>query len=203
MTPDRPASVDVSGLPTTTFGYRNVVWWSTVAFMAIEGTTLAMCAVTYLYLARTAPTLPPARIPPPALTWATLEVALMLVSLVPVARFTRASSRKDLRAVRGWIVVALLFNAAFTGLRYLELGDLHVRWDSNAYGSAAWLVLLAHGSLLAVEVGELAIVGAMAWTGRWEDKHFSDACDVAFYWYFMVLSWLPLYVMVFLLPRMV
>jgi heme/copper-type cytochrome/quinol oxidase subunit 3 len=203
MTPEHRSSVDVSGLPTTTFGYRNVVWWSTVAFMAIEGTSLALCAVTYLYLVRSHPTLPPARTPPPALTRATLEVALMLVSFVPATLLTRAGTRKDLPALRVWIAVTLLFNLAFVLLRYLELGDLHVRWDSNAYGSAAWLVMLTHGSLLAVEVGELGIVGAMAWTGRWEDKHFSDACDVAFYWYFMVLSWLPLYAMVFLLPRMV
>ncbi|HVH13397.1 MAG TPA: hypothetical protein VM759_10110, partial [Longimicrobium sp.] len=134
MTSPRTASVDVSGLPSTAFGHRSVVWWSTVAFMVIEGTTLALCAVTYLYLARTQPMLPPARIPPPALGWATLEVALMLVSFVPVTGLTRASSRKDLRGVRRWIVVALLFNVAFVALRYLELGDLHVRWDANAYG---------------------------------------------------------------------
>jgi cytochrome c oxidase subunit III len=34
-----------------------------------------------------------------------------------------------------------------------------------------------------------------------ERKHFSDAADMTFYWYFMVGAWLPLYVLCFLLPR--
>jgi cytochrome c oxidase subunit 3 len=201
MSPPRQASVDVSGLPDITFGPRNLVWWGTVAFMVIEGTTLAMCAATYLYLRRNFAMLPPARIAPPDLGLATLEVALMLASFLPVALLSRAASRKDLPACRAWMLAAIAFNLAFVALRWFELGDLNVRWDLNAYGSSAWLVLIVHGTLLAAEVGELAVFSLIAWTGRWEEKHFPDASDLAMYWYFMCLSWLPLYAMVFLLPR--
>ena len=201
MSPRRHASIDVSGLPDVTFGHRNLVWWGTVGFMAIEGTTLAMCAATYLYLRRNFAMLPPARIPVPGLGLATLEVALMLVSFLPVALLARAARRKDLPACRLWMLAAIAFNLAFVALRWFELGDLNVRWDLNAYGSSAWLVLLVHGTLLAAEVGELAVFSLIAWTGRWEEKHFPDASDLAMYWYFMCLSWLPLYAMVFLLPR--
>jgi heme/copper-type cytochrome/quinol oxidase subunit 3 len=201
MSPRGQASVDVSGLPDVTYGHRNLVWWGTVGFMVIEGTTLAMCAATYLYLRRNFAMLPPARIPPPGLGLATLEVALMLVSFLPVALLSRAAGRKDLPASRMWMLVAIALNLAFVALRWFELGDLHVRWDLNAYGSSAWLVLIVHGTLLVAEVGELAVFSLIAWTGRWEEKHFPDASDLAMYWYFMCLSWLPLYAMVFLLPR--
>jgi heme/copper-type cytochrome/quinol oxidase subunit 3 len=33
-------------------------------------------------------------------------------------------------------------------------------------------------------------------------KRFSDAEDNAFYWYFVVLSWLPLYAVLYWLPRL-
>lgn len=201
MSPRQQASVDVSGLPDITFGSRNLVWWGTVAFMVIEGTTLAMCAATYLYLRRNFSALPPERISLPGVGLATLEAALMLASFVPVALLSRAASRKDLPACRGWMLVAIAFNLAFVALRWFELGALHVRWDLNAYGSSAWLVLIVHGTLLAAAVGELAVFSLIAWTGRWEEKHFPDASELAMYWYFMCLSWLPLYAMVFLLPR--
>ena len=201
MSPQRQASIDVSGLPDVTFGYRNLVWWGTVAFMVIEGTTLAMCAATYLYLRRNFSMLPPERVALPGLTAATAEVALMLASFVPLAVLGRAAERKDLRACRRWMLVAIAFSVAFVALRWFELGDLHVRWDHNAYGSSAWLVLVVHGTLLVAEVGELAVFALIAWTGRWEEKHFPDATDLVMYWYFMCLSWLPLYAMVFLLPR--
>jgi len=194
-------SIDVSGLPDVTYGSRNLVWWGTVAFMAIEGMTLAMCAGTYLYLRRNFSMLPPERVAVPDLALATVEVALMLVSFLPLAILSRAAHRKDLPAVRIWLLVAVAFNLAFVALRWFELGDLNVRWDHNAYGSSAWLVLIVHGTLVLAEVGELLVFSLIAWTGRWEEKHFPDAADLVMYWYFMCLSWLPLYAMVFLLPR--
>jgi heme/copper-type cytochrome/quinol oxidase subunit 3 len=196
-----PATLDVSALPENVFGNRSVVWWATTAFMAIEGTTLAVCAVTYLYLRRNFATLPPERLVPPALGVASAEVALMLVSFLAIHRLDRAGAEKRLPAIRVWLLVALAFNLAFVVLRWFELPALHVRWDQNAYGSSAWLILLVHGTLLAAEVGEIALFALMAWTGHWEEKHYSDTCDLAFYWYFMVLSWLPLYAIVYLLPR--
>lgn len=201
MTPVRRSSIDVSGLPDVTFGHRNVVWWGTLAFMAIEGTTLAMCAATYLYLRRNFSALPPERVAVPGLTLATIEVALMLVSFVPVYLLRKAAEEKRFERVRLLMLVAIAFNVAFVVLRGLELGQVHVRWDTNAYGSSVWLVLLVHGTLLAAEVGELLVFTLIAFTDRWEEKHFPDACDLGFYWYFMCLSWLPLYAMVFLLPR--
>jgi cytochrome c oxidase subunit 3 len=201
MSPDRRAGIDVSGLPTDVYGHRSTIWWGTVAFMLIEGTTLAICAATYLYLRRNFSALPPERVAVPGLTLATAEAALMLVSFIPNHLLSGAAHRKDFGAVSRLLAVMLAFNLAFVVLRWFELGELHVRWDTNAYGSSAWLVLIVHGTLLAAEVGELFVFALIGWTGRWEEKHFPDASDLSLYWYFMVLSWLPLYAMVFLLPR--
>jgi heme/copper-type cytochrome/quinol oxidase subunit 3 len=33
-----------------------------------------------------------------------------------------------------------------------------------------------------------------------QEKHFSDASDSSFYWYFLTGSWVPLYVTVYLSP---
>jgi len=32
-------------------------------------------------------------------------------------------------------------------------------------------------------------------------KHFSDVSDNAFYWYFVVASWIPLYLLIYWVPR--
>jgi heme/copper-type cytochrome/quinol oxidase subunit 3 len=201
MSPARPSTVDVSGLPTDVYGHRSTVWWGTVAFMLIEGTTLAICAATYLYLRRNFGALPPERIAPPGLTAATANVALMLVSLLPNHLLARAGYRQDDRAIKGLTLLAVAFCVAFVVLRGFELRALHVRWDLNAYGSATWATLVFHGTLLAVEVGEVAVMSAIFWAGRQEAKHYSDVTDLCFYWYFMCLAWVPLYALVFLLPR--
>ena len=66
---------------------------------------------------------------------------------------------------------------------------------------AQWLVVGAHATLLLVELVEIGGMAAMFWLAPIEEKHFSDVADASFYWYFMVLAWLPLYVLCFLVPR--
>lgn len=195
------ASIDVSGLPTQVYGYRSVVWWGTAAFMLIEGTTLVICAMTYLYLGRHFDSLPPERIQLPALGAATANVALMLASLVPNHFLSKAASRKDLGGVKVLTLLAIALSLGMAVLRWFELQAAHVRWDQNAYGSAVWATLIFHGTLLAVEVGEVAVMSAIFWMGRNEEKHWGDVTDLCFYWWFMVLSWLPLYGLLYGYPR--
>jgi heme/copper-type cytochrome/quinol oxidase subunit 3 len=201
VTPARRAGIDVSGLPTHVYGHRSTIWWGTAGFMLIEGTTLAICAAAYLYLRRNFSALPPERIAAPDLTVATVNVALMLASLVPNHLLSLAGYRKDDRAIKLLTLLSIAICTVFVVLRWFEFQALHVRWDQNAYGSAAWATLFFHGTLLAVEVGETAVMSAIFWRGRQETKHYSDVTDLCFYWYFMVLVWVPLYAMVFLLPR--
>jgi hypothetical protein len=52
-----------------------------------------------------------------------------------------------------------------------------------------------------IEAAEVIGTAALCFTDLLEAKHFSDVNDLAFYWYFLVLSWIPLYVLVFLAPR--
>ena len=86
-------------------------------------------------------------------------------------------------------------------LRALEFRTLHVSWATNAYGSLLWVILGLHGTLVAIELAEVAGMTIIMHGEDPEPKHFTDAADIAFYWYFLVGSWLPLYAMVWLLPR--
>jgi len=194
------ASVDVSHLPTVVFGIRDLTWWGTLAFMVIEGLTLVICAVSYLYLRPNVDSWPPAGTPLPSLGVPIVGIVLYLASIPPVMALDRAARRMDLRGVRIWLLVASAFIIAFTIVRYLEFGALNVRHFANAYGSVTWTVLGFHFTLVIVEVAEVLGLAAMMWFEDVEPKHFTDASDVAFYWYFLTGSWLVLAALVFLFP---
>src|SRR5690606_31010695 len=70
--------LDVARLPTTTFGHRNHLWWGTLGFMLIEGTTFVICVASYFYLRLNFPTWPPEHTLLPSLLWPTVHVAVML-----------------------------------------------------------------------------------------------------------------------------
>ena len=195
------ADVDASRLPDTVFGARDLTWWGTLAFMAIEGVTLAVCAASYFYLWRNVPTWPPG-IHPPSWGLATAGVLLYLLSIPPMVRLSRAATHMDLRGVRRWLLVGCAFILLFAVVRALEFGTLGVSWSTNAYGSLLWTILGFHGTLVVIEVAEVIGLAIIMHRDDPEPKHFTDAADVAFYWYFLVASWLPLYAMVWLLPRL-
>ena len=199
----RPRVVmDVSELPDVCFGPRDIMWWGTAGFVLIEGFTMVLCWVVLVYLHQNFPTWPPESTRRPSLGLPSILAATMALSIPFMWWLEKAAKRFDLRAVRFGLAVAGLVCLAFCGLRIAELASsIHVKWNTNAYGSAVWLVLGAHGTLLAVEAAEVVGMAAMFWLAPIERKHFSDAADAAFYWYFMVAAGLVSYVLVFLLPR--
>lgn len=191
---------DVSALPRTVFGHRSLMWWGTLGFIVIEGATLFVCAMSYLYVRRNFSTWPPEHVFRPALTIPTIQAALMLVSNIPMRWADRASSRMDLRGVRIGFLICSVLAVIMTVLRWYEFRALNVRWDSNAYGSAAWATLTAHGTLLVLELAETVAFTVLLFQQQVEERDLSGASDNAFYWYFMTGVWIPLYVIVFLTP---
>jgi heme/copper-type cytochrome/quinol oxidase subunit 3 len=201
VTIPRRIALDVTRLPSTVFGARDMMWWGTLGFIIIEGFTLLLCAAAHVYLRKNFAAWPPEGTPRPAVLVPTIQVVVMLVSLVASTRLARAAHGFDLARTRTWLTVDAAFGVLFVALRVWELTrSLNVRWDSNAYGSAQWLVVGAHGTLIAIAAAETIGMAMIFWLGPIEKKHFSDAADVAFYDWFIVLSWLPLYVLCFLLP---
>ena len=195
-------ALDVSKLPTTVFDHRSHMWWGTLGFMVIEGTTLFVCIASYFYLRLNFTSWPPEHTLRPDLFWPTIHVIVLLASAVPVTLADRAARRLDLQGLRRWFVVASLFAVSFLFLRWQDFLALNVRWDANAYGSIAWVATGFHGTILLLQVIETLIFTGFLFTDSFEEKHFSDATDSAFYWYFFVGSWVPLYLTIYLSPRL-
>jgi cytochrome c oxidase subunit III len=192
--------LDVADLPDVAFGTRDLMWWGTLGFVVIEGFTLALCATVYLYLWKNFNEWPPAGTERPTLAWSFVQLAVMAASL-PIARWTgRAAERFDLQKVRVGQAVSALLMVAMLVLRGFELDALHVKWNQNAYGSAAWLVVGMHATLILVKVVESVGMALLFWLAPVEEKHFSDATDDAFYLGFLVLSWVPLFALCYVGP---
>jgi cytochrome c oxidase subunit I+III len=191
---------DISALPRTVFGHRALMWWGTLGFIMIEGSTLVICGVTYFYLRRNFSTWPPEHIYRPSLVIPTIQALLMLASNIPMRAVDRASSRMDLARVRRGLVICSVLIVIMCILRMFEFTALKVRWDTNAYGSAAWATLVAHGTLLLLEAAETLAITVLVFGKQVEERDLSGVSDNALYWYFLTGAWIPLYVMVFLTP---
>jgi cytochrome c oxidase subunit III len=193
--------VDVTRLPRYAFGHRSILWWGGAAYMATEGMVFLLCGMSYLYMAQKASEWPP-NVPPPALLWGTLNTAILLASCIPNHFLKKAAANEDRRKAQLWLIVGLVFSGAFLTVRGLEFSSLNVAWDTNAYGSIVWVLLGFHTLHLGTDVGETAVLTALMFTRHGQGKRFVDCSEDADYWYFVVLAWVPVYFVVYLLPRM-
>jgi heme/copper-type cytochrome/quinol oxidase subunit 3 len=196
------AVIDVSALPDTVFGPRDIMWWGTVGFMLIEGFTLVLCIVVYVYLRQNFAAWPPEGTRAPSLLVPSIQLVIMLLSLPLVHWLNRSALAFDLRKVRIGLTAASVVGLVSFVMRVMGcLYSLNVKWDTNAYGSAQWLVLGSHSTLLLIEWVEITGIAAVFWLAPVERKHFSDVSDAVFYWWFMVLAYIPIFILCFLLPR--
>ena len=198
--PVRPAS-DVSGLPTVTFGQRSLMWWGTLGYMTIEGWSLALLVATYFYLRQNFETWPPLGTPSPSLLIPTINLALLVVSIWPTWLAAERAKRLDTDGVKRWLMVCSVLSLPILILRWFELWALNVRWDSNAYGSVAWITVGFQTSLLVLDVADTVGLAIFYWTRRMPVKVMSDVADNSFYWYFTVGSWVPIYAIMYVGPR--
>jgi heme/copper-type cytochrome/quinol oxidase subunit 3 len=191
-------ALDVSTLPRIVFGNKGLVWWGTTGLVVIESSAFAMLLVIYYYLRGRVPEWPPAYAP--ALRWGTTSLVVFLLSIIPNYLTKKAAERFDLPRVRLWLTISTLFALGAMIPRYYEFGALNVRWDTNAYGSIVWVLIGTHTMHLVTDWYDTFVINIIAFTGPVDGKRFIDFSDNAMYWFFVVFSWIPIYVTVYLAP---
>ena len=192
--------INVEKMPRFAFGHRSVLWWATMGITVIEGMAFALVITSYLYIKGRNPHWPPG-VFPPDLRWGTLNTLVLLLSCVPNQLAKGAAEKLDLRRVRFWMVVCILFAAAFNVIRVFEFRHLNVWWDTNAYGSVVWTLLGLHTVHIITDFIDTVVLAVIMFVGPLEERRFVDVSENAFYWYFVVITWLPIYGLIYFAPR--
>jgi heme/copper-type cytochrome/quinol oxidase subunit 3 len=202
----RPAAVEIVGdlstLPGAAMGPRSLVWWGTLGFMLIEGMGFLLAGGAYIYLRGQAQAWPPPGDRPPDLAMGMLFTVLLLLSELPNRWVAARAKAQDAPAVRFGLVLMTVIGLGLMGVRALEFAHLNVRWDHDAYGSLVWLLMVLHTTHVLTDLGDTGVLGACLITHDVSESMFSDANDNAGYWTFVVLSWLPIYALVYWAPRL-
>jgi heme/copper-type cytochrome/quinol oxidase subunit 3 len=191
-------TVDVSGLPTFAFGNRTILWWATLALAAIEGTVFAMAVVTYVYLRGRQPEWPP-NLPAPGLFWGTVNLFIMLASVVPNEWTKKQAEKLKWKGTLLGLLICIAVGVAFLIVRIFEFGALGCRWDTNAYGSIVWTLLGLHTAHLLTDFIDTVVLTAVLYRHP-SPKRYVDVTENAMYWYFVVGSWIPIYVVIYFGP---
>jgi heme/copper-type cytochrome/quinol oxidase subunit 3 len=142
--------------------------------------------------------------PPPNLLPGTIMTGVLVLSLLPNYVLKRSARASWLGSTRFGLVVMSVFGILPLIIRVFEFPALNVYWDTNAYGSIVWLLLGLHTLHIGTDAVDTFVLTALMFTrnGRME-RRFSDVNDNAVYWDFVVISWLPIYGLIYWFPRLV
>ena len=194
--------LDVSGLPSYKYSHHSLMWWGVMGMILLEGMAFALTIAAYFYLWSQAQVWPLST-PPPQLFWGTLNLAILLASAWPNHWTKRAGEQGDEAKMRVGMVVCALFGIALLVVRGFEFSALNVRWDTDAYGSAVWLLLGLHTVHLATDVYDTLVLIAVFFSSQpLEGKRHVDVSENGVYWYFVVVTWIPIYLVIYVFPRL-
>jgi len=196
-------SGDLAHLPTHAFGHRSLTWWGVIAFMLIEGGFFALTVAAYFYLMGQEQSWPPPPFRPPDLLAGSLFTLVMLLSEIPNTLVKRAAEAGRLREVRKLLVLTVAIGLGLLVIRGFEFNSLNVFWYDNAYGSIVWALLVLHTTHILTEWGDTLVLAALMHTRHGiVGRRFVDVSENSLYWRFVWIAWLPIYFLIYWLPRL-
>jgi cytochrome c oxidase subunit III len=203
-------TLDVSNLPATLFDEQSTLWWGNNWGLAIETAVFGILVAIYFsvrmsiseWLPPTStPGKPTIHNPLPDLGLPTITLVVFLISLAPAIWLDITARKKDAAGMKIGMAITLIFNIVLIVLRYYEFDALHFKWNDNAYGSITWTILGMHMIHLIVMASEDIYLLLWGFIKGIDDKHALDLTVTATYWYWIVATWLFLYLLVFWGPR--
>jgi heme/copper-type cytochrome/quinol oxidase subunit 3 len=194
---------DVSDLPTFKFGPSSLTWWGIIGFMVIEGAAFALTFAAYFFIMGHEQGWPPEGRQAPDVLAGTLFTIVILLSEIPNTLIKKAADAGDVPTIRRQLPVMVGVGVALLIIRAFEFNSLNCRWTDDAYSSIIWALLLLHtGHILTDWLDTVVLTGLMFTPVAYEGRRLVDVDENSLYWRYVWLLWIPIYVMIYWVPRL-
>jgi len=193
----------VAELPTTKFGSSSLTWWGIIGFMVIEGAGFGLSFAAYFFLMGHEQGWPPEGRAAPNLLYGTLFTIVILLSEIPNTIIKKAARERDVPSIRALMPVMIIAGILLLVIRGFEFNNLNCRWTDNAYASIIWAILLLHTIHVATDWTDTVVLWALMMTPLgWEGRRLVDTDENSLYWRYVWLLWIPIYLMIYWVPRL-
>lgn len=194
---------DLADLPTYKFGTSSLTWWGIIGFMVIEGAAFGLTFAAYFFLMGHEQGWPPEGRQAPNLLFGTLFTIVILLSEIVNTRIKKAAEAHDVPTIRMLMPVMVGIGVVLLIVRGFEFNNLNVRWTDDAYSSIIWALLLLHAAHLLTDWIDTVVLWALMRTRLgYEGRRLVDTDENCLYWRYVWLLWIPIYLMIYWIPRL-
>lgn len=197
-----PPQIDVSQLETYALNYKAPLWWGQVLMMVIEGTLFALLICSYFYVRMGFDVWPPPGAGTTPMLLPTLGLVLLLLSVPPMYWSGKGAETKRRKQVIIGSVLNLVCVLLFLLVRWAELVTLPFKWSTDIYGSFVWSMLGLHTMHAIADSVQTVVMLAIVLLRKTHEKQLLGIKIDGLYWYFIVIVYIPVYLVCDLYPAM-
>jgi cytochrome c oxidase subunit III len=192
---------DVRGFSPYQEGPNAPLWWGMTGLILIESVVFGSFITAYLYLRAQTGIWPPAGTDPPELFLPTLNTIVLIASSFVLHWADTGIKKGDKRRLFIGLLGAASLAALFLILKVVEYRDVPYRWDTHAYGSIVWTIVGFHSAHVFSLMLKTAVVLTLAGRRYFNTERRLGVTINGLYWHFVVGVWIPLYIVLYWVPR--
>lgn len=181
--------------------HTHPLWWGVLGVVGIEAAVVANLLTSYFYLMARSEQWPPEGYAEPDLLFSTMVLAILPISSLTMwwAGKGADAGRKSQLALGislsvGLACLALVFRA-------YQIMSFDIRWDEHAYGSILWTITGFHFTHVVSAILGTAVVAVLAWFDYFTPERQLGVVVDTLYWYFVAGAFLPMYLVLYISPR--
>jgi len=194
-------TLDLSHLPAYQVSSKSPLYLGQILLAAIEASMFFILLVMYFYLRLSVDVWPPPGTQLPKLTWATASMIMLIISAYGSYVASEGAKQNKPSAMVGGLLLNIVLAAGAMAFRFAEMNTLNFNWKADVHGSIFWAIFYLH-SLDAIAdmllTAALIVVVALGLDGP---KQRLGVHVDSILWYFIVLIWIPAYIIIYWGPR--
>lgn len=188
-------------LPVHLTGSRAPLWWAMILVVVIETTVFATLFSSYFYLRFTVPEWPPQDLPEPGLMLPIINTGILFASSVAVFIGSSGIKKGKVKRLKWGMGIGILLEVVFFAIKVVLSMQIQYGWTDHAYGSIFFTINRLHTGHVLVAILMASVAQVLAVRGYFTRKRRLGVSVVNIYWQFVAVIWIPVFVILFLVPR--
>jgi len=177
------------------------LWWGVAGAVAIEAAVVANLLTSYFYLMAQNQKWPPEKVDPPDILWASIVLVILPASSLTMWWAGRGADRGKKTQLAIGVTASCILATLALCFRGLQIAAFDIRWDEHAYGSILWAITGFHFTHVVSAILGTAVVAVLAWLDYFTPKRQLAVVVDTLYWYFVAAAFVPIYLVLFWVPR--
>jgi heme/copper-type cytochrome/quinol oxidase subunit 3 len=196
------AAIDASRFLAYGHSHGMPIWWGMAGLILVESVVFSTLFASYFYLGFRQPAWPLPGVEDPALLLPLVGTAFLLASAVSMHYADKAVDSDNQGALRRNLIISIVLAMVFLVLKIHEYAGKDYRWDSHPYGSVVWLIIGLHATHVVSLLLKTLVVCVLAFRGFFHRANRLALVINGFYWHFVVIVWVPIFLVIYITPRL-